>query len=388
MNINNIAIVGGGPAGLYLAWLLQGSGLKITLFDHRIPFEKPCGGGITFKAMNEIKMLEGITTMSKAVSIFRFISPYESSCDVACDVPMQIISRKTLSEYQLKLLDYNQVNLVLSKVTEITRQNDGFNILVDNGKHNNSDRTFTFDFVVGADGAHGVSRRWLGAVPFGTNRYSGLGYYIDGLCIDTAIIKFFKHSKGYLWVFPRGDHSSVGFFSLSRQFSREMALNHVTEFLQKHFPDFKPDPQRYYSATIPLVWRWEKENIQGKNWALIGDAGGFVDTITGEGIYYAFKSAELLSTAILENQPEMYYQNCREVIAELQKSANIFPKFYNTWFTSAMVLLSKRSHFLQQALVNLILGKQNYRTLKATLKKNIPTVLKEVALSFFYTQRT
>ena len=111
--INNIAIIGGGPAGLYLAWLLQGSGLKITLFDHRIPFEKPCGGGITFKAMNEIKMLKGIETLSNAVQQFRFISPYESSCDVACDVPMQIISRKTLSEYQLNLLDYKQINLVL-----------------------------------------------------------------------------------------------------------------------------------------------------------------------------------------------------------------------------------------------------------------------------------
>lgn len=380
--LKNLAIVGGGPAGLYLAWLLQDKGYNIMLFDPRIPFEKPCGGGITFKAIDQFKMLGGISTLSRSVNKFQFISPFDSQCDIACEVPMQIISRKTLSEYQLNLLNYNRVNLVHAKVTEIKRNNDGFTLTtVSDGIHL-FDKKYEADFVVGADGAHGISRRWLGAMPFGTNRYSGLGYYVEGLCTDTAIIKFYKRSKGYLWVFPRGDHSSVGFFSLSRQFSKDLALTNVKEFLKKYFPTFTLNPEKYYSATIPLVWKWQRENVQGENWALIGDAGGFVDTITGEGIYYAFKSAELLAKAISENNPEKYYDYSFDMIAELQKSADIFNRFYKTWFTSAMVLLCKRSHFLQQVLVNLVLGRQSYSALKSTLKQNIPKVAREVMLSF------
>jgi glycine/D-amino acid oxidase-like deaminating enzyme len=42
-----IAIVGAGPAGCHLAHLLADTGHEILLFDHRVPYEKPCGGGLS-----------------------------------------------------------------------------------------------------------------------------------------------------------------------------------------------------------------------------------------------------------------------------------------------------------------------------------------------------
>lgn len=364
-------IVGGGPAGLYVAYLLTKAGKECVLFDHKIPFEKPCGGGITSKAFSHFEILRDLPTLSKTIHDFKFIAPSNRKVNVACKHPLQIVSRKALSEYLLQKCKDADVQWITEEVIGIEKKEDDFKICTDKG-------VYFFDFIIGADGAQGISRRFLGAPPFLKNRYSGIGYYIDGLNENEAVIKFYKNRTGYLWVFPRQDHSSVGFFSLAGSFSKELAYNTVKEFLSTHYPDYTINPTRYYSATIPIVWEWKREHIQGRNWALIGDAGGFTDAITGEGIYYAFKSAEILAQAIAENDIKHYYERCQPVIQELQKSASIFPKFYRTWFTNTMIFMAQRSPFIRQVLVDLILGQQPYTTLKTTLKKNIPRVLKEI----------
>ncbi|MCS7076282.1 MAG: NAD(P)/FAD-dependent oxidoreductase [Bacteroidia bacterium] len=365
-------IIGGGPAGLYAAYLLTQAGIDCSLFDHQIPYEKPCGGGITSKAFTEFDVLKDLPTFSKVIHEFRFIAPNNREVKVFCKHPLQIVSRKALSEYMLQKCQRVNVKWISEEVKKIEVKSDIFQVYTHLG------RVYTFDFIIGADGAQGISRRFLGAPPFLKNRYSGIGYYIDGLHESEAVIKFYKKRTGYLWVFPRQDHSSVGFFSLAGSFSKELAYNTVKEFLHTYYPMFEINPKRYYSATIPIIWRWSREQIQGRNWALIGDAGGFTDPITGEGIYYAFKSAACLADAILQNEVESYYERCSSIIQELQKSASIFPKFYRTWFTNAMVLMAQKSPFIRKVLVDLILGQQPYTTLKSTLKKNIPLVMREL----------
>lgn len=364
-------IIGGGPAGLYVAYLLTRAGIDCMVFDHQIPFEKPCGGGVTSKAFTHFDILKDLPLFAKTIHDFKFIAPNNRKVSVFCTRPLQIVSRKTLSEYMLQKCKDAGVAWIAEEVKKIENRQNTFEVHTDK-------KVYCFDFIIGADGAQGISRRFLGAPPFLKNRYSGIGYYIDGLNENEAVIKFYKNRTGYLWVFPRQDHSSVGFFSLAGSFSKELAYNTVREFLSTHYPKYEVNPKRYYSATIPIIWKWKREHIQGKNWALIGDAGGFTDAITGEGIFYAFKSAEILAQAIIENDVQRYYERCQSVIQELQKSASIFPKFYKTWFTNAMVFMAQRSPFIRQVLVDLILGQQPYTTLKATLKKNIPRVFREV----------
>ncbi|MCS7027520.1 MAG: NAD(P)/FAD-dependent oxidoreductase [Bacteroidia bacterium] len=365
-------IIGGGPAGLYAAYLLTQAGIDCTLFDHQIPYEKPCGGGVTSKAFRQFEILKDLPTFSKIIHDFRFIAPNNREVKVKCQQPLQIVSRKALSIYMLEKCKEVNVKWIPEQVQKIIHTSTSFEV------HTHTQHVYRFDFIIGADGAQGISRRFLGAPPFLKNRYSGIGYYIEGLNENEAVIKFYKKRTGYLWVFPRQDHSSVGFFSLAGSFSKELAYNTVKEFLSTYYPSFELNPKKYYSATIPIVWQWHPGHIQGKNWALIGDAGGFTDPITGEGIYYAFKSAEYLAQSIIDNKVEEYYQRCSPIIQELQKSASIFPKFYQTWFTNAMVLMAQKSPFIRKVLTDLILGQQPYTTLKATLKKNIPLVLSEI----------
>jgi flavin-dependent dehydrogenase len=376
--MKHYGIIGGGPAGLYLAYLLRQSGIECTVFDHQIPFEKPCGGGVTSKAFRQFPILSDLPSMARHLKNFHFISPNDRSAKVATDTELYIVSRTDLSRYMLEKCQSLGVNLCSEKVEKMAKLPDGsFQVKT-------SQNVYDFTFLVGADGANGISRRMLGAESFAKNRIGVLGYHIYGLDPNEVVIKFYENVPGYLYVFPRDGHSSVGFGALAGNFSKEFTDKAVREFVDKYYPGMRIEETGYYAATIPVVWKWKKEWVQGENFAFVGDAGGFADALTGEGIYYAFKSAEVLAKCLIEDRPEDYYQEAQPIIAELQKAANIFHRFYRNFILNAMVYFVKRSTFLQKIMSGLILGEQPYLTLKPTIKSKIPYIFSEVLKSYFW----
>jgi len=123
---------------------------------------------------------------------------------------------------------------------------------------------------------------------------------------------------------------------------------------------------------------WKKNQISGDGWALVGDAAGLVDPITGEGIYYAFKSAEILAETL--DRPDLYQSKIQMSIgSELQRSARMYKRFYRGRFLGAdfkkrTVQLAQRSKTLKAVLGNLIAGNQGYLSLKKKLLLSIPSV--------------
>jgi hypothetical protein len=71
----DMAIIGAGPAGAYLAYRLAAAGVKIALFDPKVPWEKPCGGGITHKAWSRFPLLTDPALVRNEVSHSLQISP-------------------------------------------------------------------------------------------------------------------------------------------------------------------------------------------------------------------------------------------------------------------------------------------------------------------------
>jgi flavin-dependent dehydrogenase len=136
----------------------------------------------------------------------------------------------------------------------------------------------------------------------------------------------------------------------------------------------------FYSAPVPcLVPRsWAKNQISGQGWALVGDAAGLVDPITGEGIYYAFKSAELLSETIQDL--EQYRAKVdMEIGRELFRASRIYRRFYQGRFLGGdfkkrTIQFARRSRTLKTILGNLISGNQSYLTLKKKLFLSIPSI--------------
>ncbi len=129
-----------------------------------------------------------------------------------------------------------------------------------------------------------------------------------------------------------------------------------------------------YAARIPGLSPevLETRKSVGNGWALLGDAAGFADPVTGEGIYYALRSAELFAQAYLSGRPEAYEANWREdfgreLIRASQMRGRFYGKFMGTDFTEVMVKLARTHPGIRRTLRNLVAGDQGYIDLKGKL---------------------
>jgi flavin-dependent dehydrogenase len=132
-----------------------------------------------------------------------------------------------------------------------------------------------------------------------------------------------------------------------------------------------------YAARIPGLnaTTWDTRKVCGAGWALIGDAAGFADPVTGEGIYYALRSAELFAECELASKPDQYEARWREDFgAELRRAAQMRPRFYgNFWgapFTERMIEFARGHRGIKRVLGDLVAGEQGYTDLKKKLAKS------------------
>jgi flavin-dependent dehydrogenase len=132
-----------------------------------------------------------------------------------------------------------------------------------------------------------------------------------------------------------------------------------------------------YAARIPglAAKTWDNRKVSGSDWALLGDAAGFADPVTGEGIYYALRSAELFAEAYLSGASETYETRWREDFgAELRRAAQMRRRFYgNFWgapFTERMIAFARGHRGVKRVLGDLVAGEQGYTDLKRKLLKN------------------
>jgi geranylgeranyl diphosphate/geranylgeranyl-bacteriochlorophyllide a reductase len=128
-------------------------------------------------------------------------------------------------------------------------------------------------------------------------------------------------------------------------------------------------------------------SLCGDGWAMIGDAAGLVDAITGEGLYYALRSAELVAESILSGSPETYACAAqREIISELERAASIADRFYaGEWLGGSvlerMVQLTGSSTRFRQLMRDLFSGAQEYSTLKKRVYRSLPRIAAEALVS-------
>ena len=127
-------------------------------------------------------------------------------------------------------------------------------------------------------------------------------------------------------------------------------------------------------ALEPSSWDRLRVVNQAEGWALIGDAAGFVDPLTGEGIYYALKSADLLARAI-DTKPGNYEEMWRcEFGEELRRASQLQSRFYHGTFggkpfVERMVQFAGWHRGVRKTLGDLIAGSQSYVDLKSRLKR-------------------
>jgi len=377
--LHRIAIIGGGPAGACAAAELARSGREVLLFDEKLAWEKPCGGGLTDKALAQWPFLRDAQVERNWVSECELIAPSGRRVRFPLERHIAIFSRLTLNGLLLERARSAGAKLCRERVVEVDGAAGGWNIRTASGK-------YAADFVVAAAGARNSLRSRF-TEPLGPENFMvAAGYYIPGNH-HTVQIKFLKDLHGYVWIFPRADHFSAGI--CGRMQGKSTA--ELRRLLEDSLPEFglSLDGARFYAHIIPSLTPSALRNssFAGDGWAMIGDAAGFVDAITGEGLYYALRSAELLSEALLAYSPEKYPELARgEFLPELEHASRIADRFYaGEWMGGStlerMIQLTKRSARFREIMRDLFSGSQEYVDLRHRVYESLPRIAAEAVMS-------
>ncbi len=380
-----IGIVGARVAGSYAALLLSRLGHEVILFDDSVEREKPCGGGVTAKALRKMKWFHEHPLPHTEISVLRLIAHDGYVSDLPLPHPIHVFSRLNLDSHLRQWAMDSGTHFRPERALSITRDNNGWSIETSAGA------TET-DYLIGADGTNSFVRTSLVGHYASSDLSLALGYSLPGLYDPGKLLISFQESgfQGYLWSFPRVDHSSVGIFRWLPGANASNLRSRVEQFIAAHYPMVGSE-KRFYAARIPSLSRKSlvQQRVCGDNWALLGDAAGFVDAVTAEGIYYALRSAELLAESFHSGNPGSYEMRWRaDFRADLESAAVWRDRFYGgmvlyqTFIRRALQSV-RYSQTVRRLLDDLICGTISYKSLFRNLAFRSPAILLQIFVSRF-----
>ena len=399
----DVLIVGAGPAGSFAAERLAQGGARVALFDGRPEGEpKACGGGVTAKALKAWPHLLG--AVGRTVDELEMYSPSGKRLHLELDEPFAIYSRIAFDSYLRDRAKEAGAHVFFEKITArgTARTESGWTV----GSASASDKAMKQSkqwrgkMLVGADGANSAIAKKLAGPLEASDMEVAFGYRTPLPEIGSAptVIAFLPRWVGYAWAFPRLDHISFGIATTQEAFEHKALDDLLWRFMIGYYrqqergtaniwqnsqgprvagieKNLRATAERY-AARIPGLadQTWDKRRACGEGWALLGDAAGFADPVTGEGIYYALRSAELFAEAFLAGRPEEYEQRWREDFgAELRRASQMRRRFYgNFWgapFTERMIEFAKGHRGIKKVLGDLVAGEQGYVGLKKKLAR-------------------
>jgi len=288
-------IVGAGPAGSTCAHRLASAGANVLVLDRaRFPRDKPCGGGVTGRAARLLPFSID-PVVEDVVTSVRMRLRFGGWFEHGDGGPLVLMTQRIrLDAYLLE-----QAANAGAEVRE--------GMKVEHARAGSEDVEVTAGgerlhaaALIGADGVNGICGRALG---LGGNQAVGvaiegnIGY--DHLRTDSyrgcAVLELGVVPGGYGWVFPKGDHVNVGLGGWEREGPR--LRGHLRDLCDAHGIAYD-DLEALRGYRLPL--RSAGSTLARGRAALIGDAAGLVDPVSGDGMFEGFLSGKLASEAVLD----------------------------------------------------------------------------------------
>ncbi len=372
-----VAILGGGPSGAFAAAQLASSGVKTVVFDEKLAWEKPCGGGLTYKAYSQYPFLAESETPKKIIRQTVLSAPKSKAVTLSLDRPLLIYSRYDLNGMLLDRAQRAGAQLEKTRILNIERTGSRWRLRTRSGD-------MDADYCIVATGARNPLRS-VGTELTSKDAMSALGYYIPG-DRDRIDIQFLPKLEGYIWIFPRCGHLSVGICGKGEPASALRAR--LERYMEEQ--GLAKDGATFYSHLLPCLDTpaWKRNRISGDGWLATGDAAGLVDPITGEGLYYAVRSADLATRAILSESIDLAgvaYRKLlrRDFMADLEFGSRLAGRVFRGTFLggsvpSRMVQFTRLSPKFRNVMQDLFAGTQPYAGLKRRLMKNLNGSLVEI----------
>ncbi len=395
----DVLIVGAGPAGSFAAERLAREGVSVALFDGR-PTDEPkaCGGGVTSKALKAWPHL--LEAVGRTIDELDMYSPSGKHLHLKLDEPFAVYSRIAFDTFLRERARRTGAKVFAEKIPfrAFKQTTDGWIVRIQSGAE------FSTEYLVAADGANSaIGKKLAGPLPPAEMEVA-FGYRapLPDSGEAATVVAFLPKWVGYAWAFPRVDHVSFGIATTQDAFDHKSLDALLWDFMVSYYEGaqvgnlrprmrlWKREPQinnlRYdnlrqtaqrYAARIPgLAPRtWDTRRACGENWALLGDAAGFADPVTGEGIYYALRSAELFADAYLAGKSLDYEDRWRNDFGgELKRASQMRRRFYgNFWgapFTDRMIEFARGHRGIRKVLGQLVAGDQGYVNLKKKLARS------------------
>ena len=292
----DVAVIGAGPAGSTTAYRLAQAGASVLVVDRsRFPRDKPCGGGLTMRGVRLLPFsVDPVVeeAVDRVVLRLRFGKGVEHQRD---DGPYVLMTqRRRLDHYLVeKAQDVGAELREGIRVRSIDERPGGFEIRADGF-------AASADVLIGADGANGITPKALGiggALEYGVALEGNLPYspVVRGRYRRRAVLEMGTVPGGYGWVFPKGDHVNFGVGGWEAQGPR--LREHLTRLCEAHDVDVA-ELEHVRGWRLPVRLR-NMRLVSGRA-ALIGDAAGMVDPLSGDGMFEAFFSGKLASEAALD----------------------------------------------------------------------------------------
>ncbi len=300
----DVVVVGAGPAGSTCAYELSKKGLKVLLVEKKpLPRFKLCAGCLSRRTEYLLPFgWEKLILNTIYSGVLRY---KDKSFSLESEEPIAyIIDRGTFDQFLAHKAQEQGAHIIFGEFSYFEREGSQYKVFIGN-------RTFTCDFIIGADGFHSKVAKLLGyrkekfyrSVEF----FSKMAWNSKEVEINIGLVK-----RGYLWRFPKGDSVSIGVATTYKEDMLDLIKRYGSV------------DSKIYGWHIPFAEKEGDLHLGKERVLLVGDAGNFVDPLLGEGIHYAILSAKRASESIAKNpsNPQVLYGSLTKDLADEFKYAS------------------------------------------------------------------
>jgi len=392
----DVIVAGAGPAGATAARRLARAGLRVLIVERfALPRQKPCGGGISTRVLSRFPFLgsalERIATLP--VSNLYLEGPSGDVFRMRSDGPAVILIRRIEFDHLLVSLAVEAGAQVLAPaaVAQAAQADDHVRVTLRDG------RTLTAPMLVAADGVNSVIARRLGLNPGWPKGHLALDMMeetptssLSAAEPETlAVFYGYRGAHGYSYIFPKRHHVNVGigyvlsyFQDQVQESPYDLHSRFVGDLRARGMMDGESRREHFTPFLIPIGGPLRR--TADRRVLLVGDAGGFVNGFSAEGIYYAMVTGDLAAAAILDTRHDgvfappraarAYVRSWRhEIGGELRDSVLIQRYLFHSPERMNRVVrgANLRPEF-SRILVDYASGRLSYRAARRTLLWHFP----------------
>ena len=305
-----VAVVGSGPAGSSAAETLAKAGIETYLFERKLDNAKPCGGAIPLCMVDEFDLPPEI--IDRRVRKMKMISPSNVEVNIGHtlkdDEYIGMCRREVLDGFlrdRAAKLGATLINGTVHKLEIPSSDTAPYTLHYadhSNGSLEGTHKTLKVDVVIGADGANS---RVAKAIDAGDYNYAiafqerirlpqdKMDYYeeLAEMYVGDDVSPDF-----YAWVFPKYDHVAVGTGTMK---VNKAKIKQLQAGIRARAAKRLEGGEIIKVEAHPIPEHPRPRRVVGRV-ALVGDAAGTVTKSSGEGIYFAAKSARMCAETIVE----------------------------------------------------------------------------------------